>query len=297
VIFNAPGAHTVNLDTAISFGSFCNTKVHGKEFPKDGEVPTSCRRLFRTPPASPARSVFLPVHAGTTSEPSERATDASNMSAIACDKVIAAAPKDADKLAVIQPSVTAICSPTAANSGLGSRANAETADRSGVLGATAGEKHSTVFAGEHPLPRSATQCKLMPQEVAHTCAQNIGFMHGMSSNVSIIPNGSDSIVCNSLHLPAAVNTGDFPRSPTREELIAFGGISEPAFNGIRSSERIRAQPNADVSQMERAIQLAQQRDNQGKASVPKHSFTSLSNDEILARANKLGVSFGKTSIK
>jgi hypothetical protein len=30
VIFNAPGAHTVNLDTAISFGSFCNTKVHGK---------------------------------------------------------------------------------------------------------------------------------------------------------------------------------------------------------------------------------------------------------------------------
>jgi hypothetical protein len=135
----------------------------------------------------------------------------------------------------------------------------------------------------------------MPQEVAHSCAQNIGFMHGMSSNVSIIPNGSDSIVCNSLHLPSAVNTGDFPRSPTREELIAFGGISEPAFNGIRSSDRIRAQPNADVSQMERAIQLAQQRDNQGKASVSKHSFTSLSNDEILSRANKLGVSFGKTS--
>nr|XP_051221923.1 uncharacterized protein LOC127340189 [Lolium perenne] len=157
------------------------------------------------------------------------------MSAIACDEVIAAAPKDADKLAVIQPSITANCSPTAANSGLGSRANAETADRSGVLGAIAGEKHLTVFAGEHPLPRSATPHKLMPQEVAHTCAQNIGFMHG-----------------------------DFPRSPTREQLIAFGGISEPAFNGIRSSDRIRAQPNADVSQMERAIQLAQQRDNQGK---------------------------------
>jgi hypothetical protein len=120
-------------------------------------------------------------------------------------------------------------------------------------------------------------------------------MNGMSSNVSITTNGSDSIVCNSLHLPSVVNTGDFSRSPTREELIAFGGISEPAFNGIRSSDRIRAQPNADVSQMERAIQLSQQRDNQGKASVSKHSFTSLSNDEILARANKLGVSFGKTS--
>ncbi|KAK1699062.1 hypothetical protein QYE76_015759 [Lolium multiflorum] len=83
VIINAPGAHTVNLDTAISFGSFCNTKVHDKETPKDGDVPTSCRRLFRTPPASPARSVLLPVHAGTRSEPSERATDASNMYAIA----------------------------------------------------------------------------------------------------------------------------------------------------------------------------------------------------------------------
>ncbi|KAM0851550.1 hypothetical protein ACQ4PT_052351 [Festuca glaucescens] len=181
VIINAPGAHTVNLDTAISFGSFSDTKVHDKEIPKEGDVPTTCRRLFRTPPASSTRSVVLPVHAGTRSEPSERATDASDVSAIACDEAIMEALKDADKLAAIQPTVMANCSPTAANFRLGSRANAETTARSGVLGATTGEKHSTVFAGEHPLPRSATPYKLMTQEVAHTCAQNVGFMHGMSS--------------------------------------------------------------------------------------------------------------------
>ncbi|KAM0916990.1 hypothetical protein ACQ4PT_009824 [Festuca glaucescens] len=189
VIINAPGAHTVNLDTAISFGSFCNTKVHDKEISKDGDVPTSCRRLFRTPPASPARSMVLPVHAGTRSEPSERATDASDVSAIACDEAFAAAPKDADKLAAIQPTITANCSPTAANFRLGSRANAETTARSGVLGATTGVKPSTVFVGDHPLPQSATPYKLMPQEVAHTCAQNIGFMHGpntLNSTMSII---------------------------------------------------------------------------------------------------------------
>jgi hypothetical protein len=39
---------------------------------------------------------------------------------------------------------------------------------------------------------------------------------------------------------------------SREEVIKFGGISEQVAKSVRSSERIRAQPNADATQMERA---------------------------------------------
>jgi hypothetical protein len=39
-----------------------------------------------------------------------------------------------------------------------------------------------------------------------------------------------------------------------EKVIAYGGISEANGPGLRSSERIQAQPNADMPQMERAKQ-------------------------------------------
>jgi hypothetical protein len=196
----------------------------------------------------------------------------------------------------------AVQSPAAANILLGSPIDTELrlqspakAAGSAALGASTGEKRSPLLEGGHHFPRFGTPYMPLTQEVAHTSAQNVGFMHGMSNTINITPNGSASTVFNSLPLPSVANTGDTPSLPTREELIAFGGISEPAFNGIRSSDRLRAQPNADASQLERAMQLAQQRDNQGKASVSKLSITSLSNDEILSRVNKLGVSFGKSS--
>lgn len=49
----------------------------------------------------------------------------------------------------------------------------------------------------------------------------------------------------------------------REKLIAFGGIPEAMATGLRSSTRIREQPNADATQMERAMDRANSRDMAG----------------------------------
>nr|XP_051199363.1 uncharacterized protein LOC127312853 [Lolium perenne] len=49
--------------------------------------------------------------------------------------------------------------------------------------------------------------------------------------------------------------------PSMEEVISFGGISRGSDMGLRSSDRIRRQPNADATQMERAMDLAQRRDD------------------------------------
>jgi hypothetical protein len=43
---------------------------------------------------------------------------------------------------------------------------------------------------------------------------------------------------------------------SKEEVIKFGGISENVAKGMRSSDRIRAQPNADATQIERAQERA-----------------------------------------
>jgi hypothetical protein len=59
-------------------------------------------------------------------------------------------------------------------------------------------------------------------------------------------------------------------NPTMEQLVAFGGIAEPSSNGVRTSVRIRAQPNADMPQMERAVHLAQRRDEQPITGTKHH---------------------------
>jgi hypothetical protein len=77
-------------------------------------------------------------------------------------------------------------------------------------------------------------------------------------------------------------------------LIEFGGI--PEFAG-RSSERIRAQPNADATQMERAIMIAQRRNDfmqQGTSSCPPISILNFSTEEIISRADRMGVSMGES---
>jgi hypothetical protein len=43
---------------------------------------------------------------------------------------------------------------------------------------------------------------------------------------------------------------------SREEVVAFGGIQDPSVTAPRSSDRVRAQPNADATQLERAVSLA-----------------------------------------
>jgi hypothetical protein len=86
--------------------------------------------------------------------------------------------------------------------------------------------------------------------------------------------------------------------PTLEQLVAFGGIAEPASNGVRSSGRIRAQPNADLPQLERAVHLAQRQKEQlltGTSNTSNPSIIHMSSDQIVSRANKLGISLGNST--
>jgi hypothetical protein len=79
------------------------------------------------------------------------------------------------------------------------------------------------------------------------------------------------------------------------DVAAFGGIPVPTLS-VRASDRIRAQPNADDTQLEKAMQNASFRHGftaPGKI-LSKPSIVSLSNEDIVAKANRLGISFGKS---
>jgi hypothetical protein len=81
------------------------------------------------------------------------------------------------------------------------------------------------------------------------------------------------------------------------EVIAYGGIFAKAALGVRSSERIRAQPNADATQLERAKQVALAWDSplvSGTKSITKFSIASIPNDVVVARASRLGVLLGES---
>jgi hypothetical protein len=84
-------------------------------------------------------------------------------------------------------------------------------------------------------------------------------------------------------------------TPTLEEVIAFGGISGASQTEVRSCARIRAQPDADNTIMEKATKLQQHHDGgfSGIKSPSKLSFVSIPNAEIIDRSSRLGVSLGK----
>jgi hypothetical protein len=76
--------------------------------------------------------------------------------------------------------------------------------------------------------------------------------------------------------------------------LAFGDVSAA---GIRSSERIKKQPNAEATQLERAQGLAMQRDQamaSGISSAFNFSLASFPNDSIVSRVAKLGVKLGES---
>jgi hypothetical protein len=91
--------------------------------------------------------------------------------------------------------------------------------------------------------------------------------------------------------------GNFPSGkPSMTEVMNFGGITPNTMKDVRSSARLSAQPNADVSQMERAMMLASKRDDdQAKGTQPSKipSFSAFSDEQIVANANAIGVSMGK----
>jgi hypothetical protein len=69
---------------------------------------------------------------------------------------------------------------------------------------------------------------------------------------------------------------------------------------LRSSDRISKQPNADLTQLERAQQRAQAKDQgsySGTNLMSKFSVISISNDDFISRASKLGVSLGTSPSK
>jgi hypothetical protein len=86
---------------------------------------------------------------------------------------------------------------------------------------------------------------------------------------------------------------DGPKKISREEVVAFGGIMEPTVRGIRSSARIEAQPNADDTQLKRAMDYMQNRSAKKVTGMSNTSKTSLlTSDDIIARARSMGVSMG-----
>jgi hypothetical protein len=83
----------------------------------------------------------------------------------------------------------------------------------------------------------------------------------------------------------------------RKEIIDYGGITEASMMTPRSSEQVRSQANADATQLERAIVLAQKKDDAYLSGTCKKlksrlSFLSLTDNEIMCKASKLGVSLG-----
>jgi hypothetical protein len=91
---------------------------------------------------------------------------------------------------------------------------------------------------------------------------------------------------------------------SNDAAVAFGGISPPT-KGARTSSRIRLQKNADDTQMERAQKLAKAKDvvsslctsltkdkglAAGTPQPSKFSLCSISDDIIISRAEKIGVS-------
>jgi hypothetical protein len=84
--------------------------------------------------------------------------------------------------------------------------------------------------------------------------------------------------------------------PSLEEVVAFGGISDPAVSGIRSSKRISKQSDGDATQLERAMMNKQARQDYTNAGmIPKKlSLLSFSDSEIVDKANRIGISLGKS---
>jgi hypothetical protein len=82
---------------------------------------------------------------------------------------------------------------------------------------------------------------------------------------------------------------------TPQQVVAFGGINEEALRGVRSSGRLRAQPNTDATQMERAILIAKKRAEThvlGKSPLKPTSITAFTDDHIIDNVISLGVSLG-----
>jgi hypothetical protein len=118
--------------------------------------------------------------------------------------------------------------------------------------------------------------------------KNVGELHIHFESSSI----------NTIHTSflSVVENDSVSYCPSIEEVIAFGGIPKPNMD-VRSSSRLGSQPNADMPQMEKAMKMAQLRDESsasGKLTIPTHSIINIPDSEIARRADRLGISLGNS---
>jgi hypothetical protein len=125
---------------------------------------------------------------------------------------------------------------------------------------------------------------------------NSGHVHVMTLVLPFSPGGGAR---RSLSPASTHGTGVFLGGRyTQEQFQAFGGIPVEGVSDIRSSERIREQPNASDTQLERAMKIAENCDIglfEGNNHASCYTIASFDNDLISKRAATLGVSLGSTS--
>jgi hypothetical protein len=139
---------------------------------------------------------------------------------------------------------------------------------------------------------SSTHCFKMDNGVA---SRN---KTGISIVVDIENSASPTVVTRQFSGPPTATTvhleGSAKKNSLVNEVVAFGGIAAPSLP-VHASDMIRAQPNADATQMERAMQNVNLRhdfSSPGNGKF-KHSFASLTTEDILSKASSIGISLGK----
>ena len=109
------------------------------------------------------------------------------------------------------------------------------------------------------------------------------------------PSSTPAVTCREASTGAV---SDMPqRLFPKEAVVGLGGIKEVAKEGIRSSDRLKAQPMADASSMDRVMMIAARRDHfpsVGMSTPPRQSILQFSSDTIISRASRLGISLGSS---
>jgi hypothetical protein len=138
---------------------------------------------------------------------------------------------------------------------------------------------------------TATQVTTLFKSQENDADINKHIHSGMSHAISdLAPKNSNVTVEVTNNMLVSVSS-----KPSVEEVIAFGGIPCPHANEVRISKRIGAQSDADLTRMERAMKNTQMRNSVNSGNhVPKFSILSIPDIEIKERADRMGISLGKS---
>jgi hypothetical protein len=126
-----------------------------------------------------------------------------------------------------------------------------------------------------------------------TKEQGVGIHGSMGIASSLHPNGESATSLHPSCSLSLIQDDTETHYISTEEVIAFGGIPKPSA-GLRSSNRLGGQPDADMPLMEKAMKNAQLYEDSysGKVATSKYSIINIADADIVKRAEKLGVSLG-----